>query len=87
MGGAVSAGRNNEELVNNLCEEDYIQSPGVETVFRMVDRADYMTFRDGDDKYGGGGRGGASQIDPAAHHSSLHDAKYSWGPEAMLRGR
>ncbi len=50
MGGAVSAGRNNEELVNNLCEEDYIQSPGVETVFRMVDRADYMTFREGDDK-------------------------------------
>lgn len=51
MGGAVSAGKNNEELVNNLCYEDYIQTPDVEKVFRVVDRGDYMTFREDDDRY------------------------------------
>lgn len=38
MGGVVSAGENNEELVDNLCEAEYITSPEVETVFRKVDR-------------------------------------------------
>lgn len=32
MGGAVSSGQNNRELVDNLCYEDYIQSPEVEKV-------------------------------------------------------
>ena len=32
MGGAVSAGRNNHELVTNLCKEDYIRTPEVERV-------------------------------------------------------
>ena len=41
MGGAVSAGENNEELINNLVEADYIKSPEVERIFRAVDRADY----------------------------------------------
>ena len=53
MGGAVSSGQNNEELVNNLCIEDYIQTPAVERVFRMIDRADYMTFREEDDRWVG----------------------------------
>lgn len=38
MGGVVSAGESNEELVDNLCEADYITTPEVETVFRKVDR-------------------------------------------------
>ena len=32
MGGAVSAGQNNEELVDNLCQEGYIHEPRVEKV-------------------------------------------------------
>lgn len=32
MGGAVSAGRDNEELVDNLCNEGYINQPSVERV-------------------------------------------------------
>lgn len=32
MGGAVSAGQNNNELVDNLCYENYIQTPEVELV-------------------------------------------------------
>ena len=32
MGGAVSAGQNNEELVDNLCHEGYIHEPRVEKV-------------------------------------------------------
>ena len=44
MGGAVSAGENNDELVDNLCYESYIITPEVEEVFRKIDRADYMKF-------------------------------------------
>lgn len=36
MGGAVSAGQNNDELVDNLCHEDYIQTPEVEMVHPLV---------------------------------------------------
>ncbi len=32
MGGAVSAGQNNDELVDNLCYENYIHTPEVERV-------------------------------------------------------
>ena len=46
----MSSGRDNEELVDNLCYEDYICSPDVERVFRMIDRADYMSFREEDDR-------------------------------------
>jgi len=41
MGGAVSAGENNEELVCNLVEAEYIKTLVVEQVFRAVDRGDY----------------------------------------------
>ena len=44
MGGAVSAGESNDELVDNLCYESYIVTPKVEEVFRKIDRADYMKF-------------------------------------------
>ena len=38
MGGAVSAGRNNDELVDNLCHENYIQTPEVERVSKWTPR-------------------------------------------------
>lgn len=43
MGGAVSAGEDNDDLIDNLLEADYIKSPEVERVFRAVDRAHYFT--------------------------------------------
>ena len=45
MGGAVSAGEDNDELVDNLKEASYIKTPQVEQVFRAINRADY--FPDG----------------------------------------
>jgi protein-L-isoaspartate O-methyltransferase len=50
MGGAVSSGESNCELVDNLCNEGYITRPEVERAFRVVDRADYMTFADEGDR-------------------------------------
>ncbi|EZA62538.1 protein-L-isoaspartate O-methyltransferase domain-containing protein 1 isoform X2 [Ooceraea biroi] len=49
MGGAVSSGQNNDELVNNLMESGYIRTKKVEQVFRAVDRADYVlsSYREG----------------------------------------
>ena len=44
----MSSGASNSELVDNLCSEAYITQPDVERVFRMIDRADYMTFTDGE---------------------------------------
>jgi len=43
MGGAVSSGENNDDLVDNLIEADYIKNANVERVFRAVDRAFYYT--------------------------------------------
>ncbi|XP_022124368.2 uncharacterized protein LOC110999565 [Pieris rapae] len=43
MGGSVSSGRDNNELIDNLVSGNYIRSPGVEKVFRALDRGDYMT--------------------------------------------
>ncbi|KAL8570656.1 hypothetical protein ACOMHN_039091 [Nucella lapillus] len=42
MGGAVSTGDDNDELVDNLVEASYIKSPSIERVFRAVDRASYF---------------------------------------------
>ncbi|GJQ71538.1 hypothetical protein Trydic_g11246 [Trypoxylus dichotomus] len=42
MGGAVSTGQDNDDLIDNLLHADYIRSPIVERVFRAVDRADYF---------------------------------------------
>ena len=42
MGGAVSAGHDNDELITNLCEANYIKSKEVEEVFRLVDRGYYF---------------------------------------------
>ncbi|XP_037792333.1 protein-L-isoaspartate O-methyltransferase domain-containing protein 1-like [Penaeus monodon] len=43
MGGAVSAGVDNDELVDNLKAANYIRTPLLERVFRAVDRGDYFT--------------------------------------------
>ncbi|XP_076065992.1 uncharacterized protein LOC143039616 [Oratosquilla oratoria] len=43
MGGAVSAGTNNDDLVDKLKAADYVRSEMVERVFRAVDRGDYFT--------------------------------------------
>ena len=48
MGGAVSAGLNNDELIDNLVEAGYIESIKVQNVFRAVDRAHY--YLDGSKK-------------------------------------
>ena len=37
----MSSGENNDELVDNLVEAEYIKSVVVEKIFRAVDRADY----------------------------------------------
>lgn len=41
MGGAVSTGEDNDELVDNLVDAEYIKSQLVERAFRAVDRANY----------------------------------------------
>ncbi|XP_054433481.1 protein-L-isoaspartate O-methyltransferase domain-containing protein 2 [Pteronotus mesoamericanus] len=41
MGGAVSAGEDNDELIDNLKEAQCIRTQLVEQAFRAVDRADY----------------------------------------------
>ena len=43
MGGTVSAGRDNDELIDNLMEVNHIKSRDIEKVFRAVDRAHYFT--------------------------------------------
>lgn len=45
MGGAVSAGVDNEDLVKNLIEAGYITSSSVEAAHRAVDRGFYYTAR------------------------------------------
>lgn len=43
MGSSVSAGVDNNDLVDNLLAADYIKTPSVERVFRAVDRGLYFT--------------------------------------------
>ncbi|XP_076804052.1 uncharacterized protein LOC143448280 isoform X2 [Clavelina lepadiformis] len=42
MGGAVSAGENNDELIDNLKDADYIISDEIEEIFRAVDRGAFF---------------------------------------------
>ncbi|KAJ2952431.1 hypothetical protein O0L34_g6736 [Tuta absoluta] len=51
MGGAVSSGRNNTELIDNLMGGNYIRSRDVERAFRALDRGDYMTPEARDQAY------------------------------------
>ncbi|KAE8574376.1 hypothetical protein XENTR_v10003404 [Xenopus tropicalis] len=41
MGGAVSAGQDNDELIDNLKEAQYIRTEAVERAFRAIDRSEY----------------------------------------------
>ncbi|XP_052752289.1 uncharacterized protein LOC113517190 [Galleria mellonella] len=51
MGGAVSSGRDNNELIDNLMGGNYIRTRSVERVFRALDRAEYMTPETRDQAY------------------------------------
>ncbi|XP_010176730.1 protein-L-isoaspartate O-methyltransferase domain-containing protein 2 isoform X2 [Antrostomus carolinensis] len=51
MGGAVSAGEDNDELIDNLKEAQYIRTELVEQAFRAVDRADYYLEEFKDNAY------------------------------------
>lgn len=62
MGGAVSAGEDNDELIDNLVEADYIKSLRIESIFRAVDRAHYYAEGCGDNAY----------RDLAWKHGNLH---------------
>ncbi|XP_044758102.1 protein-L-isoaspartate O-methyltransferase domain-containing protein 1-like isoform X2 [Coccinella septempunctata] len=42
MGGIVSTGKSNEDLIDNLVQVDYIKSSCAEIAFRAVDRAEYF---------------------------------------------
>ncbi|RDD46215.1 Protein-L-isoaspartate O-methyltransferase domain-containing protein 1 [Trichoplax sp. H2] len=41
MGGVVSSGEDNDELIDNLKKVDYLRTPSVEKAFRSVDRGHY----------------------------------------------
>ncbi|XP_016333150.1 protein-L-isoaspartate O-methyltransferase domain-containing protein 2-like [Sinocyclocheilus anshuiensis] len=62
MGGAVSAGEDNDELIDNLKEAHYIRSELVERAFRAIDRADYYLEEYRDSAY----------KDLAWRHGNLH---------------
>lgn len=51
MGGAVSAGVDNDDLVDNLKAASYISTPLLERVFRAVDRGDYFTSENREQAY------------------------------------
>ncbi|XP_051961533.1 protein-L-isoaspartate O-methyltransferase domain-containing protein 2-like [Xyrauchen texanus] len=62
MGGAVSAGEDNDELIDNLKEAHYIHSDLIEKAFRAIDRADYYLDEYRDSAY----------KDLAWRHGNLH---------------
>ena len=41
MGGAVSAGQDNNELIDNLVDAGYIKNDTIQRIFRAVDRGNY----------------------------------------------
>ncbi|CAL1289968.1 unnamed protein product [Larinioides sclopetarius] len=41
MGGSVSAGKSNDELIDHLVEAEFIKTPLIQRVFRSVDRGNY----------------------------------------------
>ncbi|XP_075032782.1 protein-L-isoaspartate O-methyltransferase domain-containing protein 2 isoform X1 [Mixophyes fleayi] len=51
MGGAVSAGEDNDDLIDNLKEAQYIRTEEVERAFRAIDRADYYLDEFKDNAY------------------------------------
>ena len=51
MGGTVSTGRSNDELVDNLVEGYLIKTPLIERVFRCIDRGLYYTANSKESAY------------------------------------
>ena len=51
MGGSMSSGKNNDELIDNMIKEIYIKTPEIERIFRIVDRAHYYLENDKDQAY------------------------------------
>ncbi len=51
MGGSVSAGRDNDELIDNLLESGHIKSQHIERVFRAVDRGLFFLTEHRDTAY------------------------------------
>ena len=51
MGGSVSSGRNNDELIDNLIEVDLIKTQMVERAFRAVDRGTFYLNNHKDNAY------------------------------------
>ena len=51
MGGAVSRGIDNDDLVDNLKNDEYIVTESVERAFRLVDRGDFFLVEDRDGAY------------------------------------
>lgn len=51
MGGSVSAGRNNDELIDNLIEGGLINTQMVERVFRAVDRGTFYLSKHKESAY------------------------------------
>ena len=62
MGGAVSRGDDNNHLISNLCDADFIKSPRVEFAMRAVDRALYFPE----------GQEGAAYLDLAYKNGDNH---------------
>lgn len=51
MGGSVSAGKNNDELIDHLVEAEFIRTPLIQQVFRAVDRGNYYCPDQRDNAY------------------------------------
>lgn len=51
MGGSVSAGKNNDELIDHLVEAEFIRTPLIQQVFRAVDRGNYYSPDQRDNAY------------------------------------
>ena len=62
MGGAVSSGETNDELIDNLADGNYISTDSVERAFRAVDRGHYYLKNHRD----------AAYKDLAWKHGNLH---------------
>lgn len=76
----MSAGEDNDDLIDNLKEAYYIRSDLVERAFRAIDRADYYLDDYRDNAYKVSGRGGAVGSGTVPH--PLGVASRTW-PGAM----
>lgn len=77
MGGAVSAGEDNDDLIDNLKEAYYIRSDLVEQAFRAIDRADYYLDDYRDNAY----KVSKESCTISEHHLHLSDHVLSLGED------